>query len=75
MASGFVAGGAIMGVIASTIRFIGIQVTGQEGWSVEHALGMSQWLDENSLSAVVTLIAFCGLAYYLYKGARSAAQD
>ena len=75
MASGFVAGGAIMGVIGSLIRFIGIQTTGQEGWSPEHALGMTHWLEENPLSAVVTLVAFSGIAYYLYRGARGAAHD
>ncbi len=75
MASGFVAGGAIMGVIAAAVRFTGISVTGEQGWSVDHALGLSHWATANQWSAVVTLVVFCLLGYYLYKGARNAAQD
>ncbi|MFN2371837.1 MAG: OPT family oligopeptide transporter [Candidatus Krumholzibacteriia bacterium] len=75
MASGFVAGGAIMGVIAAAVRFTGISVTGEQGWSVDHALGLSGWATGNEWSAVVTLIVFCLLGYYLFKGARNAAKD
>jgi len=73
MASGFVAGGAIMGVIAAIVRFVGISSTGESNWSVEHALGMTHWIEANPLSAVVTLVCFVLLGYYLYKGARNAA--
>ncbi len=72
MASGFVAGGAIMGVIGSTIRFVGAMRTGDNSWSVEHAIGMSGWVGDNPLSAIVTVLMFCALGYYLYRGARSA---
>ncbi|MCP4293554.1 MAG: oligopeptide transporter, OPT family [bacterium] len=76
MASGFVAGGAIMGVIGSTIRYIGSLVTDNNEWSLEHdVLHMSNWLENNPLSAVVTLVAFCILGYILYRGARSADTD
>ena len=75
MASGFVAGGAIMGVIAAAVRFTGISVTGEQEWSVDHALGLAHWATENEWSAVVTLVVFCLLGYYLYKGARNAAKD
>ncbi len=75
MASGFVAGGAIMGVIAAGIRFAGISLSGDQEWSVDHALGLSHWATQNQWSAVVTLIVFCLLGYYLYKGARNAAND
>jgi uncharacterized oligopeptide transporter (OPT) family protein len=74
MASGFVAGGAIMGVIASTIRFVGAEVSGDDKWSVPHAIGTYHW-EENPASAVVTLLCFCLLGWYLYRGARSAAKD
>ncbi len=70
MASGFVAGGAIMGVLATTVRFIGAHQTGDLHWSVEHALGMTHWVEENPLSAVLTLVCFIGLGLYLYLGAR-----
>jgi putative OPT family oligopeptide transporter len=75
MASGFVAGGAIMGVIASTVRFIGAWRTGENNWSVERAIGMTEWVEHNALSAVLTLVMFGALGYYLYKGARNAASD
>jgi uncharacterized oligopeptide transporter (OPT) family protein len=74
LASGFVAGGAIMGVIASFIKFGGIQFSGNDDWSLDHVLGMTAWL-ENPFSAVVTLVMFCGLGYFLYHSARGAAKD
>lgn len=75
MASGFVAGGAIMGVIAAGAKRIGQVVAGDDNWSVAHALGLNQWAEENYLSATVTLLVFGLLAYYLYRGARSAVKD
>ncbi len=72
MASGFVAGGAIMGVLVATGRFVGGKVTGDSKWSFEEALNMGHWLEHNALSAVVTLLAFAGLCYYLYHNARNA---
>ena len=74
IASGFVAGGAIMGVIASIIKFTGIQTTGDAEWSVDRFLGTDAWL-EHPASAVLTLVMFCGLGYYLYRSSRSAAKD
>jgi hypothetical protein len=74
LASGFVAGGAIMGVIASFIKFGGIQMSGNDDWSLDHVLGMTSWL-ESPFSAVVTLVMFCGLGYFLYHSARGAAKD
>ena len=75
MASGFVAGGAIMGVIAATVRFTGISMSGDQEWAVDHALGLTEWATRNEFSAVVTLVVFCLLGYYLYRGARGAAND
>jgi putative OPT family oligopeptide transporter len=75
IASGFVAGGAIMGVLAATVRFIGITVSGVEDWSVPGAIGTQFWVEENPASAVVALLAVLGLAYYLYRSARGAAKD
>jgi len=74
MASGFVAGGAIMGVIASAIKFGGISASGDSGWSVPHAIGTYHW-EEMAPSAIVTLVMFCILGWFLYKGARGAAKD
>jgi len=74
MASGFVAGGAIMGVIASIIRFGGSVKYDDNGWSVPQFIGTHHW-EEDPLSAVLTLVMFCVLGYYLYRGARSAAKN
>lgn len=74
IASGFVAGGAIMGVIASTIRFVGAERSGDNGWSVAHAIGTAHW-EENPLSAILTLVMFCILGSYLYKSSRNAGKD
>lgn len=75
LASGFVAGGAIMGVIAAFIRFFGIQASGDQDWTVDRVVGTHGWLEGNPASAVVALLAVLGLAYYLYRSARSAAKD
>jgi hypothetical protein len=75
MASGFVAGGAIMGVLAALIKFGGLKISGQDGWSVAGALGLAHWSEGNPFSATVTLLVFGLLGYYLYKGARGAAKD
>ncbi len=75
MASGFVAGGAIMGVIASIIKFVGIQTTGNDDWSVPELVGTTTWSEHNEFSAWVALLAFCLLGLYLYKHARAAAED
>ncbi|MBK6735242.1 MAG: oligopeptide transporter, OPT family [bacterium] len=75
MASGFVAGGAIMGVLAALIKYVGGNVAGDNSWSVAQALGLHHWAEEMPLSATVTLLCFFGLAYYLYWGARRAAKD
>lgn len=75
MASGFVAGGAIMGVLAALIKFAGLKASGQNDWSVAGALNLAHWSEASPFSATVTLVVFCALGYYLYKGARGAAKD
>jgi len=72
MASGFVAGGAIMGVLVATARFVGGQVSGNQKWSFEEAFHRVEWLEHNPLSAVATLVAFAALGYFLYHNARNA---
>jgi len=89
MASGFVAGGAIMGVVSALVLFFGKMlvaddwtrtlhdgtVINAEGWSVIHALNMHGWVEENPWSAVLALVLFLGVCFSLYKGARRAASD
>jgi uncharacterized oligopeptide transporter (OPT) family protein len=74
LASGFVAGGAIMGVIAAIIRFTGITLSGDQEWTVDHALGLAHWVEDSPFSAALTLVVFFGLGYFLYRGARNAAR-
>ncbi len=74
IASGFVAGGAIMGVIGAAVRFTGISTSGDDNWTVPGAIGTLHWVEENPASAVVALLAVLGLAYYLYRSARGAAK-
>ena len=52
LASGFIAGGALMGVISAALRFGGINLVNEE------------WLN-NSLSEVLALIMYTGLIIYL----------
>jgi putative OPT family oligopeptide transporter len=89
MASGFVAGGAIMGVVSALVLFFGKMmvpadwtrtlhdgtVINPEGWTVVHALNMHGWVEENPWSAVLALVLFFSVCFYLYKGARRAASD
>jgi putative OPT family oligopeptide transporter len=72
IASGFVAGGAIMGVLVSTGRFIGSKITGNNQWGFEEALGREHWLEHNWMSALATIVAFSVLGYYLYHSSRNA---
>ena len=52
-----------------------VSAVNAEGWSVVHALNMHHWVEENPMSALLALVLFCGVCFYLYKGARSAASD
>jgi hypothetical protein len=54
LASGFIAGGALMGVVSAVMRFGGINLVNEE------------WLS-NSWSEVVSLIAYIALIIYFIK--------
>jgi uncharacterized oligopeptide transporter (OPT) family protein len=90
MASGFVAGGAIMGVVSALVLFFGRQIAASAGWtrtlhdgtvvtaddwSVIHAIGLHHWVEENPWSAAVAILLFVVLGLYLLRGARSAVRD
>jgi len=90
MASGFVAGGAIMGVVSALVLFFGRQIAAKAGWTMElhdgtvltaddwsvtNAIGLHHWVEANPWSAVVAIVVFVALGVYLLKGARSAASD
>ena len=58
LASGFIAGGALMGVVSAAMRFKGINLVNDA------------WLD-NPLSQVVSLIAYALIIVYLVKASMS----
>ena len=58
IASGFIAGGALMGVVSAALRFGGIQFA-YESW----------WM--NPLSEVLALGMFCMIIIYMIKGSRN----
>ena len=55
IASGFIAGGALMGVVSAILRFCDVHLVSEE-W-------MSGWL-ANPLSQVASLVAYCCLIGY-----------
>ncbi len=64
IASGFIAGGAIMGVLAATIIFIGQTIFG-EGWTIMKAIGTEHW-SESAGAEYLGFVMFALLLYYLY---------
>ncbi|MEN8154358.1 MAG: oligopeptide transporter, OPT family [Acidobacteriota bacterium] len=73
IASGFIAGGAIMGVLAATINFIGMSIGG-EGWSMKKALGTVHW-SESSGAEYLGFIMFGLLLFYLYWDSKRVKKD
>ncbi len=73
MASGFVAGGAIMGVVSALVLYLG-RLVGGDDWSVATSIGTEHW-SETGAAGLVGLVLFLGLCLYLWAGARSAAKD
>lgn len=70
IASGFIAGGAVMGVVSALILFIGKQVAG-ENWSLMGALGTAHW-SESTGAELLGFVMFALLCIYLYWDARRA---
>lgn len=64
IASGFIAGGAIMGVLAATINFIGMSISG-ESWSMKGAIGTKHW-SESAGAEYLGFVMFGLLLFYLY---------
>jgi putative OPT family oligopeptide transporter len=64
IASGFIAGGAIMGVVAALIIFIGQKFLG-DGWSVMKGIGTLHW-SESAGGEILGFVMFVILCVYLY---------
>jgi len=73
IASGFIAGGAIMGVLAATIIFIGQKFYG-EGWTIMKAIGTEHWA-ESSGAEILGMIMFALLLFYLYWDSKRVSKD
>jgi len=75
LASGFIAGGAIMGVLAALIVFIGQSVTGNTDWNLKHVIGteyvdlttgqLSGWMTQAG-SEILGFIMFFILLFILF---------
>ncbi|MBN2279658.1 MAG: oligopeptide transporter, OPT family [Candidatus Marinimicrobia bacterium] len=64
IASGFIAGGAIMGVISAFIVFIGKQFINPD-WTIMHAIGTEHW-SESASAEILGFVMFILLCLYLY---------
>ncbi len=73
IASGFIAGGAIMGVVAAAIIYIGQSVIG-EGWSIMKAIGTEHW-SESDGAAILGFVMFILLLGYLYWDSKRTSVD
>ncbi|MEJ2054881.1 MAG: OPT/YSL family transporter, partial [Calditrichaceae bacterium] len=65
IASGFIAGGAIMGVLAAAIVYVGQQLTGDTKWNIMHAIGTEKWV-ESSGGEMLSFVMFALLLIYMY---------
>ena len=64
MASGFVAGGAIMGVLAAGINFLGMKFIGED-WSLMGMLHLEHWAEESMGGELLGFIMFLCLCAYM----------
>ena len=74
IASGFIAGGAIMGVVAAAIVFIGQAVTGNDSWNMMLAIGTEHWA-ESSSAEILGFFMFAAILYYMYHESKKVKLD
>jgi hypothetical protein len=65
IASGFIAGGAIMGVFAAFINYLGGIISKQDKWSIMQAIGTDKW-SESDWAAILSFGMYALLLVYLY---------
>ncbi len=65
IASGFIAGGALMGVVAAALVYIGQTVTGNSKWNLMHGIGTQHWV-ESSGAEILGFLMFVLLLFYMY---------
>jgi len=64
IASGFIAGGAIMGVVAAFIIFFGQKIFG-DSWTLMQAIGTEHW-SESAGGEILGFVMFISILVYLY---------
>jgi len=70
IASGFIAGGAIMGVFAAFIVYLGDTFI-YKGWNIMKAIGTEHWV-ESAGGEILGFVMFSLLLFYLYWDAKRA---
>jgi len=73
IASGFIAGGAIMGVLAATIIYIGQKMFG-ESWTIMKAIGTEHWVESKG-AEYLGIVMFASLLFYLYWDSKRVSKD
>ncbi|MGD9486791.1 MAG: OPT family oligopeptide transporter [Calditrichaceae bacterium] len=71
IASGFIAGGAIMGVLAASMVFIGQYVTGNSDWNMMMAIGTEHWA-ESAPAEILSFFMFALILFYMLWDAKRA---
>lgn len=72
VASGFIAGGAIMGVFAAAIVFLGQTFTGDTTWNMMQAFGTQEWAEHMAGGEILGFVAFASLLVYMYYESKKA---
>ncbi|HID39636.1 MAG TPA: oligopeptide transporter, OPT family [Calditrichaeota bacterium] len=74
IASGFIAGGAIMGVIAAAIVYIGQSFTGNPKWNMMVGIGTQHWAESTGAEALGFLM-FALILGYMYWDSKRVKQE
>jgi putative OPT family oligopeptide transporter len=65
IASGFIAGGAIMGVVSAFIVYFGQKINSDDTWTLMKAIGTEHWV-ESAPSEILGFVMFFLLCLYMY---------
>ncbi len=71
IASGFIAGGAIMGVLAAALVYLGQSVTGNSHWNLMVGIGTAHWA-ESAGAEILGFVMFILLLIYMYWDSKKA---
>lgn len=65
IASGFIAGGALMGVVAAALVYLGQSITGNSSWNLMVGIGSQHWA-ESAGAEILGFFMFVCLLGYMY---------